>query len=519
MAKKKKLGLIIKNKQEKFLPFLQFEKVVDYTKKYKIRTEEQKQLEKENKAKRKAKRKKLFSIISFVLNMAILAIILIVQLAGNDPSSVYAPFINWKYIAILAAIVVAIILIETLKLMILIKKSTKKTRPFLAYKTAALGKYYDNLTPMSTGGQPFQMLYMNKRGIRGDIATGIPLMRYITWQISYVIICSAVLIYNGIVYGSTTDPFTTTVAWVAVIINIVIFSSIILLSVSKRFGPKIVIGILKLLSKMHIVKNYQKTFRKVMRFVVNYQKTFKTLASNPIVLISEIFLASADIFVNNIIPFFICYAFVPIATIEAQGITFFTTFIQSVICGLTLGFIPTPGAGGGAEAMFVIIFGTIFQGKTFWPVLTWRIITYYVFLLQGLLVLVYDFVIGNRRYEKLKAQVLADDVKKLPTFRETLAENRKTISVVQNQEEDKLAKQMFTGLDKYDDYGADEIIKNSDLVSNEEMNKKVYPAEQMLMEMRLKDLNKRKEKNQRKIYKKSSVKKIKFKRVEKHKQE
>lgn len=517
LAKKKNKLLLKKNKQEKFLPFLHFEKILDFTRIYKSRTEKQKQIYKENKAKRKAKRKKLFSALSFVLNMAILAVILIVQLTGNDPSSVYAPFINWKYIAILAAIVVVLILIETLKLMILIKKSTKKTRPFLAYKTAALGKYYDNITPMSTGGQPFQMLYMNKRGIRGDIATGIPLMRYITWQISYVIICSFVLIYNGVVYGSTTGAFATSVAWIAVIINLAIFSSIILLSISKRIGPKIVIGVLKLLSKMHIVKNYQKTFRKVMRFVVNYQKTFKMLASNPFVLLSEILLAIADIFVNNIIPFFICYAFVPVATIEAQNITFFTTFIQSVICGLTLGFIPTPGAGGGAEAMFVIIFGTIFQGKTFWPVLTWRIITYYVYLLQGLLVLVYDFVIGNKKYEKLKAQGVIVGEKAPQTFRETLAQNRKTITVVQSQEEDKIARPMFTGLDKYENNDVDEIIKNSNLVSNEEMNERVYPAEQMLMEMRLKELNKRKEKNQRKVYKKSSMKKIKFKRIEKHK--
>ena len=506
---------ILKDKQVKYLPFL-LQNDVYYYKKLLTKSKEQKELDKKNKEKRKAKRKKIFSVLSFVLNIAILAVILIVQLSKEDASSIYAPEIDWRYIAIVGAIFVGIMLLDSLKFIILIKKSTKKSRPFLAYKTSALGRYYDNITPMSTGGQPFQMLYMNKRGIRGDIATGIPLMKYITWQISYVVICTFVLIYNGIKFGSTTGAFATSVAWISIIVNVVIFSVIILLSVSKKIGPRIVIGVLKLLSKMHIVKNYQKTFRKVMRFVVNYQKTFKMLASNPLVLISEILLASADLIIGNLIPYFICRAFIPAATIEAQGITLFTTFIQSIICGLTLGFVPTPGAGGGAELMFVIIFGSIFGDKTFWPVMVWRIATYYIYLLQGLLVLVYDFAIGNKKYEKQKQAgifSLQDETK--PTFRETLVQNRKTIEVVQSQEEDKLAKQTFTGIDYYEKYEVnDEIIKNSELVTNEELHEKVYPAEQLLMEMRLKEINRQKKKQNKKIIKMPNSKK--YKRIKKH---
>ena len=509
LAKMKEKMSIVKNKRIKYSPFLS-ELSSDFTKNYLTKNQETKENDKKDKEKRKARRKRLFGILSFALNIAILGVILIVQLSKEDASSIYAPTIYWKYIAVLAAIVVGIMLLETLKLVILIKKSTKKFRPFLAYKTAALGRYYDNITPMSTGGQPFQMLYMNKRGIRGDIATGIPLMKYITWQISYVLVCTFVLIYNSVHYGSTAGAFATTIAWASVLINVILFSVIILLSVSKRVGPKLVIGVLKLLSKMHIVKNYQKSFRKVMRFVVNYQKTFKTLASNPLVLISEMLLACGDMFISNLIPYFVCRAFIPAATIQAQGITLFRTFIQSIICGLTLGFVPTPGAGGGAEAMFVIIFGTIFGDKTFWPVIMWRISTYYIYLLQGLLILVYDFAIGNKRNEKQR-QAGMYDVEEAPkyTFREVLIKNRNTIKAVQSQEEDKLLKQTFSGIDSYENYETDEVIKNSDLVTNEELHEKVYPAEQMLLEMRLRDLNRQKKQKSKKIIKLPNTKKYK----------
>ena len=489
--------------------FLHFSEISYYSKLEFFSTSQKEVIAEEN-AKKKSKRRKLMSALTFVLNIAILAIVLIVQL-NNDALNLIAPEINWKYIGILAIIVASLIVMDSLKFFILIKRSTKKSRPFLAYKVSALGRYYDNITPMSTGGQPFQMVYMNKRGIPGAVATSIPLMRYITWQISFVFISSAVLIYNTVAFGNgASNLFATSIAWVAILINAVIFMSIILLSVSKRVGPKLIIGVLKLLSKMHIVKNYQKSFRKVMRFVVNYQKTFKILASNPLVLISEILLSSGDIILSTIIPYFICLAFVPEATLIANNITFMSVFVQSTICGLSIGFIPTPGATGGAEGMFLLIFNGVFEGKPFWPMLIWRICTYYIYLLQGFLILVYDFFIGNRKLEKLKAQgaeIYAGDSKQ--TFRETLVQNKKTIAVVQSQEEDKLMRQSFSGMEFGTKIQADEVIKNGDLVSSEEMHEKVYPAEQMLMQLRLKELNRRKQENKKHVIKRQSSKRYK----------
>ncbi|MBO7508170.1 MAG: flippase-like domain-containing protein, partial [Clostridia bacterium] len=455
MAKHKAKSIYVKHGQVKYSPFLHFDELpINIV--YKFRSKEQKKVDDEIKKAQKEKRKKIITTLGFIANIVVLAVVLIVQLSTEDIKTVIAPTIDWKFMGIVIAVVAGIILIDSSKIFVLIRSSTKKTRPFLAYKTSALGRYYDSITPMSTGGQPFQMLYMSKRGVRGDIATGIPLMKYIIWQITYVFMCTFILIYNGVKFGSTTDVVTTTVAWVSILINLAIFLTIVLLSVSKRVGPKIVIGVLKLLSKMHLVKNYQKTFRKVMRFVVNYQKTFKMLLTSPLVLIIEFVLAIGDIILFNSIPFFVMRSFIPASLIPAN-VTFFKTFIQSVICGLTLGFIPTPGSSGGAEAIFILIFGGLFKSAnvgTFWPLLIWRMATYYIFLLQGLLVLVYDFAIGNRKAEKLKQQqlqtaaatpdgVVADLPK--PSFRKTLEENRKTIEVVQSQEQDKIAPNSFTG--------------------------------------------------------------------------
>ena len=498
MFKKKCKKVLIKNRQVKNLPFLRFESFIGLEKKYKIYTEDGKKIHDELIEKKRKKRKKILSICSFALNITILAVVLIYQIVTGGANTIITQSVNWNFIGVLIGAVAGLILVDTLKIFIMIKASTKKSRPFLAYKTSALGRYYDNITPMSTGGQAFQIFYMNKRGIRGDVATGIPLVKYIMWQITYVIICTFVLIYNGVKFGSASDAITTTVAWVAISINIAIFMTVVLLSVSKRVGPRIVIGVLKLLAKMHIIKNYQKTFRKVMRFVLNYQKTFKTLLKNPFVLILELLLAATDIIVYNLIPFIVCLAFVPKSVILAKDITLFRTFIKAIICSLTLAFIPTPGSSGGAESIFIIIFGGLFGEKVFWPVLIWRIATYYVYLLQGLFVLIYDFFIGNRRLEKLKkaGAEIYNPVSK-PSFKQTLDENMQTIEDVQTQEQDKIPVFVFTGTDK-PRKNAKEVVENTKLVSDEELQSNAQNVDKLLLEDHLRYQERKQKRNNRK---------------------
>ena len=487
MARKTCRKILIKNRQAKFLPFLRFDESFSGLESgYKIFDEQGKKLNKERIEKRKAKRKKIFSVCSLLFNLIILAIVLIVQLSGNA-KSVIAPTINWKYIALLIGVVAGLILVDTLKILVMIHASTKKFRPFLAYKTSALGKYYDNITPMSTGGQPFQIFYMNKRGIRGDVATGIPLVKFIMWQITYVIICSFVLIYNTVEFGgSVANPIIITIAWIAIAVNLIMFLTVVLLSISKKTGPRIVIAILKLLSKMHIIKNYQKTFRKVMRFVLNYQKTFRNLLKKPLVLIVELLLAATDIIVYNLIPFIVCLAFVPKSVILAKDITLFKTFIQAVMCSLSLFFVPTPGSSGGAEGVFWAIFGGLFGGEVIWPVLVWRIATYYIYLLQGLLVLVYDFFVGNKKAERLKragAEIYNPESSKT-TFKEALEENLRTIEEVQEQEQDKIPAMAFTDIGRQTK-SAKEIVKNTQLVTDEELSNSAKDVDLILLEDRL----------------------------------
>ncbi len=365
---------------------------------FKYSIEDLKHAEKEV-TKEKSKKKKLWSWIFVLLNIAVVGGILWYQLSHNEVKSfndLLALNPNWAFLVFAVLMVFASQLIESTKTCHLLWVSTHRFRPFLSYKSTSLCRYYDAISPMSSGGEPFQIFYMKNRGIRGEVATSIPIVKSLFWQISNTLIGIILLIFNAKAYVGSA-PIIVTIAWISIAGNVFVLLTILLLSVSKRIGPRLVIGILKLLSKMHIIKNYQLTFRKVMRFVINYQNCMRAFASNIFIVFTQLFLAIAENLVFVLIPYFIYRTFVPVPTVSALDI-----ITKTVICNLVSLIIPIPGGSGTAELSFLAMFTSLFpEGTAIWAMLIWRILSYYSIIFRGITVTIYDAVYGNKKSERL----------------------------------------------------------------------------------------------------------------------
>lgn len=87
--------------------------------------------------------------------------------------------IDYRYFALLLGVLLLYVLVESCKYAYLMKITTGKFRFRTAVKVMMIGKYYDGITPLSTGGQPFQILYLHKRKSPKGIASALPLVRYI----------------------------------------------------------------------------------------------------------------------------------------------------------------------------------------------------------------------------------------------------------------------------------------------------------------------------------------------------
>ena len=362
-----------------------------------IEAEKEKPISKDllKEANKKDARKKWVNFGFFVINILIVVGIFVYQFTTSEVVSLWELFSlrpYYRYLFLSLAVFFLINIIDALKFGSLIWRSTGYVRPFLSYKVVALGRYYDNVTPMATGGQPFQMLYLKKNSVKTEAATAIPLVKYFLWQIAWIIICSCLLIFNVKYYiggGNVVQIF----AWVSLVLNFGLLSLVVMLSISKKVGPRIVISILKLVNKMHLIKDYKKSFKKVFKFVREYQKSFKLLIKHFGQVVYHVILNGITIILNSSLAYFVYLAF----NING-GFSYVEILTNVIICELAVGLVPLPGAAGAAEISFAAVFAKYFTSQTLvWGMLFWRIFTYFAYLIQGVVIIIYDYAYGNKK--------------------------------------------------------------------------------------------------------------------------
>ncbi len=365
----------------------------------------------------KAKKKKRWlNILYFALNIGVIALVLGIQLSKEqNPLESLSEIQNanlWFIFAAFGCFAIGMLL-EQIRISCLVTKTTKVFRPALSYKVAALGRFYDVITPLSTGGQPFQILYMSKYGIKVGEGVSIAMGKYIFSQIVFFLWVTFFLMRNLLLGGvqsvsSVAGGVAATFSWIGYVVLAVVIVTILLISLNRRIGAGFVVGILKLLSKIHIgkfriIKDYKKSFRSVMRTVNIWQTTTKQYSKSPWVLFASLFGSLVFYVVNYSMPFFLYCAFAgwhPEMWVEIVTI--------AVMIDMASAFNPIPMGTGTADLSFTAFFSSLFAavglgaGVQIWALLIWRFFTYYIFILQGFFVFVYDIAIGDKRLEKNK---------------------------------------------------------------------------------------------------------------------
>ena len=362
------------------------------------------------------KKKRLLNFLYFALNIAVIIIVLAIQLSKEqNPLESLSEIQNvnvWFLLAALGCVILGMVL-EQVRTTCLITNTTKVYRPSLGYKVAALGRFYDVITPLSTGGQPFQILYMSKYGIKVGEGVSVSMGKYTFSQIIFFLWVTFFLMRNLITGGmqnvsSIAGGLATTLSWIGYAVLAVVIVTVLIISLNKRVGASFVVGILKLLSKIHIgkfriIKDYKKTFRSVMRTVNIWQTTTKQYSKSPWVVFVSFAGSLLFYAISYSMPFFLYSAFAgwhPEMWVEIVTL--------AVMIDMSSAFNPIPMGTGTADLSFTAFFSSLFitaglgAGTQVWALLIWRFFTCYIFILQGMFIFVYDIAIGDKKLEKNK---------------------------------------------------------------------------------------------------------------------
>lgn len=355
---------------------------------------------------RKKKRKTTW--IFLLVNVVIVAAIFIYQFCFGETkplSELFAEKPFYRFFFISLGVLAVYYLVIAISYSILFKQTTGKFRFWLGLQFAIVGKYWDNITPFGSGGQFGQVAHGRKKGIPGDKTTSIVVGKYMINMLAFVSLGIAVLFIP-------IDTFTSgnVIKWLAlagVIINLLLTLFIWIVSTNRKLFSVIVGGGIKILHKMHIIKDYQKALYKSMRFIKQYQQAFKYFIKKPWVVICEFFLNLVEWIAISFIPYLIYLAF----NFPDINVSVIPIIAMSILCTFATSYIPIPGGSGMAEISFAALFSKLFTpGVTFWALIFWRIFTYYLFIIIGFVFTLIDPAISKKaeQIKERRAQKLAE---------------------------------------------------------------------------------------------------------------
>lgn len=340
-----------------------------------IETEEQSNPE-------KAKRKKILRIVGAIAFVILNAIVLFFT-ARNDfskdaPPITSAPFSGKNLLFLLCAIgcLVLAIAAETIKFLMMMHRLGERVSLRAALETMILGKYYDYITPSGAGGQPFQIWNLHAKGYSQGAASAMPLASFVTMQFGFVLIAIPVFLFNN---GAVDSVAIRIAAYVGLVAYMLVPIMIVLSAISPAASAKIVGFFVKIGAKLRLVKHPARTAEKAENALLRYSDSLKTIAKSPILLVALFVFSVLYQAAICSIPYFVVRMF-------GGQLGFIQSLSMCVYVYFSVTIIPTPGNAGAAEGSFYLLFNQLDTSGLFWAMLIWRFLTYYIFLILGLLV-------------------------------------------------------------------------------------------------------------------------------------
>ncbi|MBQ6375835.1 flippase-like domain-containing protein [Candidatus Saccharibacteria bacterium] len=334
---------------------------------------------------RKKNWKKTLGIVLFVLlNIAVIAITAVNEF-GNSANAAKLEEVKILPYMLIPAVLLFILAtwLNIYKYVIMMKTAyTPGTMPprremwRVAWRVVMLGKYYDNITPAAIGGQPFQIYYMRKNsGLAHGHATALPLVGMVAGQMGFLVVAIICFMINSIMGGSVVLMLT---AWLGLLFYA--FWPIMIFGISyfPRPTKKFLGFLIKVLAKVRIIKNRDEALAKIERELDDYVKSIKMLAKTKYLLAKILILSIAYNVFIYLIPYFVIKAF-------GGDIGVFECFATTLAVTSAVYFVPTPGNSGAAEGTFYAVFSALSTGYIFWAMLVWRMFSYYIYIILGLL--------------------------------------------------------------------------------------------------------------------------------------
>ncbi len=284
-------------------------------------------------------------------------------------------------------------------------------QPFLeGLLTTMLGFFYSAITPLSSGGQPFQIIQMKKRGISVGTGTSILMLKFLAWHIVITLfgIGGAIALGQQYISGS---PGMLVLFIIGVFAHAFCLGLGILLSLRPSIVEKAGNGLISFTGRVFFKRKPEKTEKiraSFMRFISDYREAMKIAGQHKGGMLLIVLTGIIEVGAYLSTTYFIYRG------LGLGEVKFFELVLLQAVLTISVAFIPLPGASVASEGGFYAIFTQLFGSSRSVGMLIWRILTYYSSIFLGLIAVFIDGFRDSKPGKKKNIDVPPDAAEQPP---------------------------------------------------------------------------------------------------------
>lgn len=249
--------------------------------------------------------------------------------------------------------------------------------------------FFHAITPFAVGGQPYEIYSLKKSKLKITEATNVSIVNFIVYQIALVLLGIIAIVYNHHFVLLKENDLLKNLVVVGFLVNFIVIVALFLLTCTKKINKILMKFIIKVLNKIHLVKNKDEKIKQFNEYLNEFHQGAKILLQDKKLFIKLIFVHFIGLISSYLIPLTLAYA---------MGISSYTGIEAIVLSSYVMligAFVPIPGGTGGLEYGFMTFYGSFIKGSKLNSImLLWRFITYYFAMILGAILL------GIRKKEK-----------------------------------------------------------------------------------------------------------------------
>lgn len=267
--------------------------------------------------------------------------------------------------------------------------------PLSCIRYSFIGFFYSGITPSATGGQPMQLYYMKKSGLKIADSTVVLMTVALVYKLVLVLIGLGILVFwypalcrylKGFIY----------LYYLGLFLNTALVAALLFVMVSPRCFRGIVSSGERLLVKLHILKPSKTRTQKLFEMADSYHEAVVFFLQHK----KHIAAVVGFTFVQRFSVFFLTW--LVYKGMGLAGHSLWSVILIQATVYIAVDMLPLPGAQGITELMYKTVYAAIFPGAYLTASMcVTRSINFYLLLAISALVAAAASLPGKRESKKV----------------------------------------------------------------------------------------------------------------------